>query len=159
MLLLQPAANRTRGFTLVEVMITVVIVAILAMIALPAYNDSVRKGRRSEAFTALTAVQQAQERWRGSNAAYSESMGELRASTTTPNGYYTISVEAPPEADGTLSNGYVAIATAVAGTTQADDGNCAKLAVRMLGGKLAYAGCSSSCSDLTFTESNACWVR
>ena len=43
----------TRGFTLVEVMIALVVVAVLAMIAVPAYQDSIRKSRRSEAFTAL----------------------------------------------------------------------------------------------------------
>ena len=42
-----------RGFTLIELMIVVAIVAILAAIAYPAYTESVRKGRRAEARTAL----------------------------------------------------------------------------------------------------------
>jgi type IV pilus assembly protein PilE len=153
------AAARSAGFTLVEVMVVVVVIAILTMIALPAYNESVRKGRRSEAFVALTAVQQAQERYRGSNTEYADTMTELGASTTTPNGYYTISVEAPAADDGTISNGYVAIATAVSGTTQADDAACSTVAVRLLGGTLSYAGCGGSCGSLAFTESHACWVR
>ena len=65
-----------RGFTLVELMITMLIIGILAAIAIPAYNDSVRKSRRSDAMTALAAVQQAQERWRGSNASYSTSFSD-----------------------------------------------------------------------------------
>ncbi len=44
---------RKNGFTLIELMITVVIVAILATIALPAYTDYIRRGRISEAIGLL----------------------------------------------------------------------------------------------------------
>ena len=48
----------------------VAVVAILGAVAIPAYQESVRKGRRAEAFRLLAAAQQAQERWRGVNAEY-----------------------------------------------------------------------------------------
>ena len=41
----RPAA----GFTLIELMITVAIIAILASVAYPSYRDHVAKGRRAEA--------------------------------------------------------------------------------------------------------------
>lgn len=140
-------------------MIVVLIVGVLAMIAVPAYNDSVRKGRRGEAFSAIAAVQQAQERWRGSNPSYSTSLSDLGVSSTTPNGHYTISVAGPAEGEGTIANGYIAVATAAEGSTQAADGDCATLAVRMLGGTLAYAACGANCSSYSFSESNQCWAR
>jgi type IV pilus assembly protein PilE len=49
--------TRQRGFTLIEVMITVAIVAILAAVALPAYNDYITRGRIPEATAGLAERQ------------------------------------------------------------------------------------------------------
>jgi type IV pilus assembly protein PilE len=50
------------GFTLIELMIVVALVAILAAIAYPSFMDSVRRGWRAEARTALMQEMQQQER-------------------------------------------------------------------------------------------------
>ncbi|MFN3375810.1 MAG: type IV pilin protein, partial [Burkholderiaceae bacterium] len=50
------------GFTLIEVMIAVAIVAILASIAIPNYSEYVARGRRADAQTQLLAAQQWMER-------------------------------------------------------------------------------------------------
>lgn len=52
----------SRGFTLIELMITVAIVATLAAIAYPSYNNHVRKTARAEAKVRLLQVAQLQER-------------------------------------------------------------------------------------------------
>lgn len=153
-------AKAPGGFTLIELMIAIVIVAVLASIGLPAFFDSIRKSRRSEAFTALSALQQAQERFRGNNATYSSNLTAaptadppgLGQAATTPGGYYTISLA------NVSATGYDAVATAVSGKTQAKDGTCATLAVRMNGGNLTYASTSVG-GSLTYAATNRCWNR
>lgn len=55
--------KNNRGFTLIELMIVVSIIGILAAIAYPSYQDSILKGRRAQARTALLELQQQQERY------------------------------------------------------------------------------------------------
>lgn len=59
-----------RGFTLIEVMIVVVIVAILASVALPAYSDYVRKSKLPEATSALATMRVKAEQYFADNRTY-----------------------------------------------------------------------------------------
>lgn len=149
--------GQPRGFTLIELMIALAVIAILAAVAYPSFMDSIRKSRRSEAFSALSAIQQAEERWRANNPSYTDQLTAapptgLGIASSTANGYYTLSLA------NVTATSYEAVATAVSGTTQAYDGNCAKLGVRMNGGNVLYAS-SSSAGTLTFAASDRCWAR
>ena len=103
--LLVTMTSRRNGFTLIELMIVVAIVALLATVAYPSYMDQIRKGRRSDAIQGLAQVQQAQERWRAINPSYAPNAqlntawpGGLGIATRTAGGYYdlAISTTSPP---------------------------------------------------------------
>jgi type IV pilus assembly protein PilE len=140
-------------------MIAVAVVAILTAIVFPSFMDSIKKGRRSDAFTALNAVAQAQERWRANNSAYASNLtaaptaspGGLGLSTTSSNGYYTISI------DSSSATAYEVIATAVSGKSQASDGACVKLGLRMNGGNMENG--SSASGAPTYSATDRCWSR
>ena len=160
----KPSAGRIRGFTLIELMVTLVVVAILAAVALPSFQDSVRKSRRADAFTAITAVQQAQERWRGSHADYSNSLPNtavapslangLGMSTQSSSSYYTLSLS-----DITATT-YTVVATAVVGRSQDQDGDCKVLGVRVERGNVVY-GAGAAVIDWAAANPDAgrCWAR
>lgn len=61
---------RSKGFTLIELMIVVAVVAILAAIAYPSYLDHVKKTRRSDAQGALMGLANAMERYYTTNNSY-----------------------------------------------------------------------------------------
>src|ERR1700730_482957 len=64
------ATHRARGFTLLEVMIVCVIVAILAAIALPNYSDYVKRGKIIEATQRLSDARTKLEQWFLDNRTY-----------------------------------------------------------------------------------------
>jgi type IV pilus assembly protein PilE len=80
----------TRGFTLIELMIVVAVVAILAAIAYPSYMDSVRKGWRAEARAALMQEMQQQERFFTQVSSYRAEVFKADSGETPGAGKYTL---------------------------------------------------------------------
>lgn len=88
--------QRQQGFTLVELMIAVAVIAILAAVALPSYRQHMANSRRSDAKVALLSLAQAMERFyteRGSYAAATVGSSGVYGSAS-PQGYYTLSITA-----------------------------------------------------------------
>jgi type IV pilus assembly protein PilE len=82
------------GFTLIELMIVVVIVGILAAIALPAYQDYVRKSRRAEALTQMLDLQLTEEKYRANNSTYGTLTQLGLTSAAIDTNYYTFLIVA-----------------------------------------------------------------
>lgn len=75
------APRGQHGFTLIELMIVVVIVAILAAIAIPSYQDYIRRGRITEAVSALSEARVKMEQFFQDNRTY---VGTCVAGTVAP---------------------------------------------------------------------------
>ena len=87
-------------------MITVAILGIIAAVAYPSYQESVRQSRRADGVAAALGIQIAQERFRGNCPFYAQTLGAsnvcganagastVQASAASREGYYTLSVQA-----------------------------------------------------------------
>ena len=91
------ARAHLRGFTLIELMVTVAIIAILASIALPSYNAYVVKTRRAGAAGCLTERAQTMERYYTINLTYVGAAGPAACSSDISS-HYTVAFEGVPNA-------------------------------------------------------------
>jgi type IV pilus assembly protein PilE len=111
------------GFTLVELMVTLTIVAILAAVAYPAYQDNMRKGRRTAAQAFLVELANRQQQYLLDARAYAVGTGAIAVlNLTVPSDvapYYTLSVEPATATDPPT---YRLLATPTVGSMQASDG-------------------------------------
>lgn len=83
-----------RGFTLIEVMIVVAIVGILTAIALPNYNEYIRRGHRADARAGLLQAQQWLERAATATGTYPTSIPPALTWSADPNKRYLIGLQA-----------------------------------------------------------------
>lgn len=87
------------GFSLIEVMITVAIVAIVAAIALPSYGQYVTKSRRADGIAELSRIMQQQEKYFLNELSYVTDLSTLGFSVknnavASEGGYYTVKASA-----------------------------------------------------------------
>ncbi len=172
--------SHSSGFTLIELMIVVVIVAILAGIAYPSYQDSIRKARRADAKSALLEAASRQERFYTENNQYTNVLIAVAGCVTTPDkieaaadcglryptnpnpplapdGYYSLTLNAPLNA-ANRRGVYTITATPVTGKSQEKDNTCQAFTLDNLGVKCIKNG--SLCSNGNTAAQSAvrqCW--
>ena len=84
------------GFTLIELMIVVALIALLTTIVLPSYQSSIRKARRADARSALTVVAQLMERLNTEKNSYATATLGTAATdlyrAVTENSHYSLAL-------------------------------------------------------------------
>ncbi|MFC4892322.1 type IV pilin protein [Pseudofrancisella aestuarii] len=119
------------GFSLVELMVVIAIVAILATVAVPLYSNYVQNNNRRDATSALMAASLAEDNFFIRNDEYSSDLSAIYRTTTDGN-FYTLSVSLPNlEADPPENYDYRL--TAIAIGSQQSDTECATISLEVDG--------------------------
>ena len=133
-------ARAARGFTLIEVMITVAIVGILAAIAYPSYTQYVLRSNRAAAESFMLDIATAQERFLLDNRAYAPDLATLQYASNVPANVasnYTFALNA-----SSVPPSYQLVATPQ--NSQQADTACGSLKLTNTGAKTA-SGVVSNC--------------
>lgn len=135
-------------------MVVLVIVGVLAAVAYPAYTSHVLRSRRADAVAFLSAIVQAQERYRTNRSEYARTLSALGITASTITRHYAVTLAGVGNPES-YAVGYVATARPISTSPQANDSQCATLTVQMDGSTLSYLATDSAAND----TSAACWPR
>jgi type IV pilus assembly protein PilE len=129
--------KRASGFTLIELMIAVVILAIIVGIAVPSYQLQIRKARRTDARNALLDMAAREERYLSIANSYSAAATDVGYGGAWPqnvsNNYYSVTVAAPPLA---VPPSFLITATAI--NAQVADLACQTFTLDNIGTQTAF---------------------
>jgi type IV pilus assembly protein PilE len=124
-------SRKNAGFTLIELMISVVVLAILGSLAMASYRSSVLRSNRTDASTTVLRVAVAEEKYFLQNSQYTADLASaaptgLGIGATTPLGYYTLAVMAG--STGSLATSWMVTASAT-GAQLKDIAACQTLSI------------------------------
>ena len=138
-----------RGFTLIELMVTVSIAGVLSSVALPSFEGQLQKARRTDVLLATVQAQAAQERYR-SNATSYGSLAEIGVPAHSAAGHYTLQVTAHS------ADGYELLATATG--VQARDAACRHMKLTAVGLNLVHASGPDAAVANPADANRRCWA-
>lgn len=164
--------SNMRGFTLIELMITVVILGILAAIAYPSYTSYVAQTRRSDAIINLSRIAALQEKFFTECGRYAGTLGVsgtprncaagimdagLAAGGLTTDGFYTITaavIPGPAPLNAPGGGGFTLTAQPAGTQVAADSTKCNTITINQAGAKTALGT-----DGLSGPNGGKCWKK
>lgn len=152
---LGPRSGRARGFTLVELMITVVIATILLSVAIPLYLHQIRESRRTEARSALLDLASREERYYAINNVYTSTASDVGytgwgSGNPVLSGYYYLDQPTITSATSSAPASFTLEAQPVAGRGQDQDSDCQTFTV-------SSNGQDASTNSASGNSTSTCW--
>jgi type IV pilus assembly protein PilE len=135
--------RRQRGFTLIELVVTMGIIALLAALSYPSYISYTRRGNRTDATRNMMQMAQALERCYSQSFTYIGCAAVPAGTANTPQGYYKVTVATPSASQYTLS-------AVPNGQPQSKDTKCQTFT-------LSSAGVQSALDSGGADNTTACW--
>jgi len=129
--------SKQRGFTLIEVMITAAIIAILTAIAFPSYTRYLVRGKRAAAQALMYTAVSKQEQYMLNSRSFTSTFADLKVNVPPEvSNNYTLSVTA----DNAATPPTYYVEAVPAGGQAANDSRCGTLRLTNTGTKTASGG-------------------
>lgn len=145
------ATCRVGGFTLMECVVALALVALLVSLAAPSWTQAWGKAKRLEAISALWRLQQLQEQYRWRTGAYASEVHMLLG-TSAASGPEAQSYALEVAQAGV--HGYTLVARSRAGSAAQQDATCHTLALRQYRGEFSRGSACPSCDMPHWAESD-----
>src|SRR3990167_9805656 len=120
------------GFSLIEMMITILIISIVTVAAIYLFTDQIQRGRRIDAVNALLSISLDEERYRSNNTTYGTLTQVWGGVTTSAEGYYTLAISNVSATDYTIT----ATPTGAQASDAEDGTSCSPLTLAVSSGTI-----------------------
>jgi type IV pilus assembly protein PilE len=142
--------QRSRGFSLLEMVFSLTIVGILSSIAYPAFSSTLTSARRSDALVSLMKLQTLQERYRSQHESYGD-LAQIGMDALSSGRHYELTLEAASP------TGYSVLASAIG--AQRSDTACRHLRLTIDGLNLVHASGDTDATANPPAVNRRCWSQ
>lgn len=144
----QHTRRAARGFTMVEILVTLSMAGVLSSVALPTFQGHLQKARRADVVVSMMQVQLAQSRWRANGSSYG-TLAQIGVPSVSMGGHYTLALGSAAD------DRYEVLASATG--AQASDTACRHMQLRVVGANVVQASGPDATVANPAAVNRKCW--